>query len=242
MDYTYTVMKRKYEIAVISKGDFAKTIRIYNAKKADTAIIALDCQSFFTGDAAKTVFSACKRKKLALIGVDGSDGKFYEFLPFESENTVNGLPPCGGGADALADYLTTALVPYLDKRFGFKRFAVFGRSLSSAAALYTAQKGSGLIFAYGLSDAPLFISPSAFDKLLKSSKPDSARYYIYCTANAEYLPENIPQKAYAASAVAIAAALADNDIQNITLDIKTDKAAVRSSDILIEFLNGITFA
>ena len=71
-------MKRKYEIAVISKNGYARTVRIYAPKSADRAIIMHDGKNvFYDEDAvykkswrALDALKSAGVKNTAIIGVD----------------------------------------------------------------------------------------------------------------------------------------------------------------------------
>ena len=236
MLYTDYIMKRNYEIAVISRGGYARTVRIFGGKNAVAALIVIDGSPLFECG-TKYLFEKCRKNKIALIGIDCTE-RLDEYLPFKCENPAVADINAGGNADELNLYVTETLIPYLKKRFNINRFYMFGYSFSAAAALYiSAHKGCG-ISAFGIEDAPLFISPKAFDGFFKTAEFANAGYFITCTNNPEILPEGTPQKVYPVSAVSIVAALINYGIPVIELQTKTDSATLAESVCdFIEFCN-----
>ncbi|MCH5158013.1 MAG: hypothetical protein J1F33_02330 [Clostridiales bacterium] len=180
-------MKRKYEIAVLSMGDYARTLRIYAPKSADRAIIMHDGQNvFYDEDAAYKkswrtldLIKECGAKNTAIIGIDCTETRLDDYLPFPIELEQFGKK-AGGNTDVYCDYISSTVFPYLEKRFNFKHYAMLGSSAGSTATLYYAAKKDPKIKAYGLFSPPLFLCPSAFDKFLNETKFDSAAsYYVY---------------------------------------------------------------
>ena len=89
-------MKRKYEIAVLSKGAYARTVRLYVPQKADRAIIMHDGQNvFYDEDAAYKkswraidALKAAGVKNTAIIGIDSVGATRYDdYLPFPTSST-----------------------------------------------------------------------------------------------------------------------------------------------------------
>ncbi|MDE6029690.1 MAG: hypothetical protein K2F90_05185 [Clostridiales bacterium] len=185
-------MKRKYEIAVLSKGGFARTVRIYAPKKADRAIIMHDGQNvFYDEDAtykkswrALDAFKAAGIKNTAIIGIDSTATRDYDYMPFPSELDEYGIPTTGGKADAYMEYLEEIIIPYLDKRFGFKFYGMLGSSNGGLATLYFAARKNARVKAYGLFSTPLFVSPKAFAEFFKTATFDADAYYkVYVGGN-----------------------------------------------------------
>lgn len=184
-------MKRKYEIAVLSKGGFARTVRIYAPKKADRAVIMHDGQNVFCDEDAAykkswralDILSAANIKNTAIIGVDCSPMRMDEYLPFPIELDEY-KPSCGGTggkASEYFDYLEQMLLPYLDKRFGFEKYAMLGSSAGALATLGFAARKNARVCAYGMFSTPLFICPKAYESMLASADFDDKAYYaVYC--------------------------------------------------------------
>ena len=182
-------MKRKYEIAVLSKGDYARNVRIYAPKGADRAVIMHDGQNVFYDDEAAykkswrvlDILKRCGAKNTAVIGIDCTDTRIDDYLPFPIEFEQYGLPKGGGKTDIYCDYIYSTVLPYLEKRFNFKHYAMLGSSAGSTATLYYAARKDPRIKAYGLFSPPLFLCPAAFDKFLNETEYDSsALYFVYC--------------------------------------------------------------
>lgn len=181
-------MKRQYEITVLSKGAFARTVRIYSPKKADRAIIMHDGQNvFYDSEAAfgmswrmLDALKALKLKNVAIIGIDNTPTRDNDYTPFRSELDEYGIAPFGGNADAYCDYISQTVIPYLDKRFGYKFYGMLGSSAGAIATLYYATKTDERVKAYGMFSTPLFVSPKAFGELFDECKVDgSAMYRVY---------------------------------------------------------------
>lgn len=182
-------MKRKYEIAVISKGSFARTVRIYSPKNADRAIIMHDGQNvFYDEDAAYKkswraldVLKECGIKNTAIIGVDSIGAtRFDDYMPYPFDLSDYGLQKGGGKANIYADYLEQTIVPYLDKRFGYKFYGMLGSSAGAAATLCFAERKNSKFKAYGFFSIPLFMCKKDYDGFFSSATFDtSASYYIY---------------------------------------------------------------
>lgn len=218
-------MKRNYEIAVVSRGGFARTVRIFGGKNSKTAVIVLDGASLFTGE-HKFLFKKAAKLRTAIVGIDRTDG-VGEFLPFAPENTaVTQKTACG--AEAFSLYVTETLIPYLKKRFYIERFLLTGHLLSAATVLYIAGTQSD-VSAFSMTDPPLFVSPVAFEEYLKRAAFRQAAYRVACTENPALLPDGVPRSVYAVGAVSIVAALTDRGIAHIELQTKTDAANLSES-------------
>lgn len=185
-------MKRKYEIAVVSKGAYARTLRIYAPKKADRAVIMHDGQNaFYDRDASYgkswrvlDILKACGIKNTAVVGIDSTPSRDDDYLPFENELAAYGIKKCGGKASAYSDYIETRVIPYLDKRFGFKLYGMLGSSAGALATLDFAEKNLSSFKAYGMYSAPLFVSPNAYDRHLPGATFDTdAFYHVYVGGN-----------------------------------------------------------
>ena len=226
-------MKRKYEIAVLSKGGFARTVRIYAPKKADRAIIMHDGQNvFYDSDAtfkkswrALEILNSLGIKNTAVIGIDSTPTRDYDYMPFPTELDKYGIPQTGGGADAYMEYLDTIILPYLNKRFGFKQYAMLGSSAGALATLYFAARKNPLVKAYGLFSTPLFVSPAAFNKFFESATfDDGALYHVYCGGNegtgeiSEEL-KSLESDMYVQDAFTVTQALRNSNVQTIHVDI-----------------------
>lgn len=187
-------MKRKYEIAVLSKGGFARTVRIYAPKKADRAIIMHDGQNvFYDEDAtykkswrALDALKAEGIKNTAIIGIDSTATREYDYMPFPFELSERyGMKLVGGRADEYMAYLEEIIIPYLDKRFGFKFYGMLGSSAGGLATLYFAARKNSRIKAYGMFSTPLFVSPNAFKKFFDEASFDKSAYYKIYTGGSE---------------------------------------------------------
>ncbi len=179
-------MKRKYEIAVLSKGGFARTVRIFAPKKADRAIIMHDGQNvFYDEDAsykkswrALDALKAENIKNTAIIGIDSTVTREFDYVPFPVENAEKyGMKQVGGKADEYMAYLEEIIIPYLDKRFGFKLYGILGSSFGGLATLYFAARKNPRVKAYGMFSTPLFVSPNAFAEFFKTAAFDTDAYY-----------------------------------------------------------------
>ncbi len=185
-------MKRKYEIVVLSKGPFARTLRIYAPKKADRAIVMHDGQNvFYDSDAAYgkswralDILKACAIKNTAIVGIDSTATREDDYLPFPIEFDDPNKPKTGGKADAYMEFLEKTVIPYLDKRFSFKFYGMLGSSAGALATLHFAKRKNERFKAYGMYSTPLFVSPVAFDGYLKSASFDpDAFYHVYSGGN-----------------------------------------------------------
>ncbi len=180
---------RKYEIAVLSKGSYARTVRIYAPKKATRAIIMHDGQNvFYDEDAsykkswrALDALSAAKITNTAIIGIDSVNAtRGDDYLPFATELEKYGMPVFGGKADEYCDYIEQTVIPYLDKRFGFDAYGMLGSSAGALATLHFASRQNAKLKAYGLFSTPLFICKDAYTEFFKTMALDtSALYRIY---------------------------------------------------------------
>lgn len=221
-------MKRKYEIAVLSKGGFARTVRIFAPKKADRAVIMHDGQNvFYDNDATfkkswrvLDMLNAAHIKNTAVIGIDSTASRNYDYMPYPTELAEYGIPVSGGGADAYADYLEQIIVPYLDKRFGFSSYAMLGSSAGALFTLYFAARKNPRFKAYGLFSTPLFVSPNAFEKFLEQPSFDKNAYYkIYAGGNEQ--TGELPDPA-----------LAEKESQMFVSDSYTVTDALRKSGVV----------
>lgn len=182
-------MKRKYEITVLSKGAFARTLRIYSPKKATHALIMHDGQNCFYDEDASykkswRMLDALKSlniKNTAIVGIDSVDAtRGDDYLPFPTEISLEGIAQMGGKADAYCEFITETVLPYLDKRFGYKTYGMLGSSAGAAITLYYATKNNGKFKAYGMFSTPLFVAPNGFSKLLEACNLDTtAMYRVY---------------------------------------------------------------
>lgn len=185
-------MKRNYEIAVISKGAFARTVRIFAPKRSDRAIIMHDGQNVFRDEdaaykkswRAARILKELGIKNTAIIGIDCTATRNDDYMPFPSEIDEYGIALGGGKADAYTDYLEQAIVPYLNKRFGFTQYGMLGSSAGALATLYFAAKKNSAFTAYGMFSTPLFVSGKAFERFFdeRTFDPD-AHYSVYAGGN-----------------------------------------------------------
>ncbi len=227
-------MKRKYEIAVLSKGAYARTVRLYVPQKADRAIIMHDGQNvFYDEDAAYKkswraidALKAAGVKNTAIIGIDSVGAtRNDDYLPFPTELDKYGLPLCGGKAEVYADYIQTIIIPYLDKRFGFKFYAMAGSSAGANMTAYYAAKRDPRLRAYAMFSAAFFVSPQAYGKFLNETKFDPNALYAVYAGGSEQTgeipdPEIIKQvpQLFVNDAFDITNALRASGATNITLD------------------------
>lgn len=225
-------MKRKYEIAVLSKGGFARTVRIYAPKSADRAIIMHDGQNvFYDEDAtykkswrALDALKAENIKNTAIIGIDSTATREYDYMPFPSELSDYGMPTTGGKADAYMEYLEEIIIPYLDKRFGFKFYGMLGSSNGGLATLYFAARKNPRVRAYGMFSTPLFVSPAAFNKFFESATFDSTAYYKIYTGGSEVTtdkPElmSIEQQMFVTDSYTLTDELRKSGVKNLDLTV-----------------------
>lgn len=185
-------MKRKYEIAVLSKGGFARTVRIYAPKKADRAVIMHDGQNVFSdGEAAYKkswraidILKECGIKNTAVIGIDCTPTRLDDYLPFPNELAEYGISPFGGKVETYTTYLSDIIIPYLDKRFEFEFYGMLGSSAGALATLFYASQNNKRVKAYGIFSAPVYVSPTAFEKFF-GEKPFQANsmYRVYAGGN-----------------------------------------------------------
>lgn len=222
---------RKYEIAVLSKGSFARTVRIYSPRSADRAVIMHDGQNAF--DDAEATYGKSWRmteelkslgiKNVAVIAVDSAPSREYDYLPFPTELEQYGIQKSGGRADAYADYLESIVVPYLDKRFGYKFYGMLGSSFGALATLYFASKKNARFNAYGMFSAPLFVSENAFDAFFKDAEFDADAYYQIYTGGSEKVYETeyaeLTRDLFVSSAFKLTSALRDKGIKNLSLSL-----------------------
>ncbi|MCH5162942.1 MAG: hypothetical protein J1G38_05585 [Clostridiales bacterium] len=185
---------RKYEIAVVSKNGYARTVRIYAPKNADRAVIMHDGQNvFYDSDAtykkswrALDALKSLGIKNTAVIGVDSAVTRELDYPPFPNEVTDRRL---GGGAEAYMSYVDDGLIPYLDGRFAFKSYAMVGSSFGALSTLYYAARNNKRFKAYGILSAPLFVSPKAFTDFFDNSEFDADGFYEIYTGGSENVEE-----------------------------------------------------
>ena len=232
-------MKRNYQIAVISKGAFARTIRIYAPDKCDRAVIFADGGAWFDGD--DNIVALAKRLKIkntALVAIDSNEStRLADFLPFPVEKSDFEFPEGGGGAESYRDYIVTTLVPYLIKRFSINRFAFLGKELGCGAALTLAACEKRLFEAFCFICPPLFVSPAAFDGFLKSAKFHDAKYYIHTAAPiGESFLRPVPRILFSACGMSVAAALTASGVSSIILDTNEKDADGKPAAPVSKFL------
>ncbi|MDE6293291.1 MAG: hypothetical protein K2L88_01560 [Clostridiales bacterium] len=228
-------MKRKYEIAVLSKGGFARTLRIYAPKSADRAIIMHDGQNVFYDDDATykkswralDVLKAAGIKNTAIIGIDSTNvTRSYDYLPFPPETAATyGIKLVGGNADVYMDYIEQIVLPYLDKRFGFKFYGMLGSSAGGLATLYFASRKNAKLKAYGMFSTPLFVSPEAFGKFFETASFDKDAYYKIYTGGSEHTGEVPPElkdkeaQLFVTDSYSITDALRRSGVKNLDLTV-----------------------
>lgn len=193
--------KRAYEIVVLSKGAFARTVRIYSPKKADRAVILHDGQNaFYDGDAAYGMswraLDALKNGGIdntAVIGVDSASASRYDdYLPFPvaAGFAPSAAPQTGGKARIYVDYILGTVVPYLKKRYGYEKFGIVGSSAGALATLAIAAERHSDIRAYGMFSAPLFVCGDAYAEFFKHADFDgSACYRVFCGGSEDIADE-----------------------------------------------------
>lgn len=184
---------RKYEIAVLSKGSYARTVRIYAPKKAKRAIIMHDGQNvFYDEDAsykkswrALDALRSAKISDTAIVGIDSVDAtRGDDYLPFKTELNDIGMPVFGGKAEEYCDYIEQTVMPYLDKRFGFEAYGMLGSSAGALATLHFASRKNAKVKAYGMFSTPLFICETAYAEFFKTADFDnSSLYRVYVGGN-----------------------------------------------------------
>ena len=224
-------MKRKYEIAVVSKGAYARTLRIYAPKKADRAVIMHDGQNvFYDSDAsygkswrALDALKASGIKNTAIIGIDSTATRMDDYLPFETELADYVPISCGGKADLYVDYIETRVIPYLTERFGFKMYAMLGSSAGALATLCFAEKNHNAFKAYGMYSTPLFVSAAAYEKHLKEVRFAGGAFYHVYTGGSESTTDKVDAKIesglFVNDAFKLVNALRDGGATNIKLDL-----------------------
>ncbi len=227
-------MKRKYEIAVLSKGGFARTVRIYVPKKADRAVIMHDGQNVFSdGEAtfgkswrAPEILKNADIKNTAIIGVDSTNTRYDDYLPFPSALGDYDMPEIGGGkADTYFDFIEQILLPYLDKRFGFKRYALIGSSAGAIATLCFALRKVPCVTAYGIFSTPLFVTRDKYAELLANAEFDgNASYLVYVGGNEtdDAAPPEKISDMYVDDAFSVVKGLRNGGAQKIKLRLEND--------------------
>lgn len=185
-------MKKIYETVVLSLGAFARAIRIYSPKKADRAVIMHDGQNVFCDEdaafgkswRAADLLKASGIKNTAIIGIDCAPTRNDDYLPFVTRLSEYGVKDEGGKADKYVEYIERIVVPYLDKRFGYKSYAMLGSSAGANATLYFAARRNERFIAYGMYSTPLFISPDDYAEFLDAASFDeNAFYHVYSGGN-----------------------------------------------------------
>ncbi|MDE7165331.1 MAG: hypothetical protein K2O04_07925 [Clostridiales bacterium] len=244
-------MKRKYEIAVLSKGAFARTVRIFAPKKADRAIIMHDGQNvFYDEDAtykkswrAIDMLKAAEIKNTAIIGIDSAVTRNDDYLPFPPENAESySIKLVGGGkADVYMDYIEQIILPYLDKRFGYKFYGMLGSSAGGLATLYFAARKNARLRAYGMFSTPLFVSPTAFGKFFGSATFDKDAYYkVYvggseCTGEVPTALKDKETQLFVTDSYTITDTLRNSGVKNLDLTVTNtsghDEAAWREPEL-----------
>lgn len=188
--------KRAYEVAVLSKGAFARTVRIYSPKKADRVIIMHDGQNaFYDGEAAYGMswraLDALKLggiKNTAIVGIDSVPSTRYDdYLPFPSPSAA---PQTGGKARVYIEYILGTVLPYLKKRFGYDKFGMIGSSAGALATLAVAAEPQKEFNAYGMYSTPLFACGDAYDEFFATASFDGdACYRVFCGGNEDIAEE-----------------------------------------------------
>ncbi len=214
-------MKRNHEIVVLSKGAYARTLRIYSPKKATRAIITHDGISAFERDGIFDLLKRCA-KNTAFVAIDAAPSRLDDYFPFRTENPNYSETAFGGNAERYRDYFFGTVLPYLDKRFGYAEYAMLGYGAGAAATLYfaAAEHAHPHVTAYGILCAPLFVAPESFSEFLNGAKFADARYYVYSDkSNFREQTITAPDALYSASAVSIAAALQRCGVRRVSLEI-----------------------
>lgn len=234
-------MKRDHEIVVLSKGAYARTVRIYSPKKATRAIITHDGQTAFEKNG---VFDILKRrvKNIALIAIDGAPSRLDDYFPYRTQKTEYSDNAFGGYAEKYREYVMQTVIPYLDKRFGYAEYAMLGYAAGAAATLFFADSAHShpRVTAYGIFCAPLFVAPDEFSRFLTGTRFADASYRIY-TDKTNFREQTItaPDALYSASAVSIAAALQRCGVNKISLEInndeQTDVTELQRHSLAVEF-------
>lgn len=227
-------MKRKYEIAVLSKGGFARTVRIYAPKHADRAVIMHDGQNVFSDEEAAygkswralDIIKSAGIKNTAIIGVDSTSTRYDDYLPFPSALSEYGMPEIGGGkAEVYFDFTEHILLPYLDKRFGFERYALVGSSAGAIATLCFALRKIPKITAYGLFSTPLFVTRDKYAELLSDAEFNGdASYLVYVGGNETEgdAPPEVVSNMYVDDAFAVVKSLRRGGARNVKLRLEND--------------------
>lgn len=227
---------RKYEIVVLSKGGYARTVRIYAPKNADRAVIMHDGQNvFYDEDAsfkkswrALDALKECGIKNTAIVGIDSvAATRDDDYMPFPTELTRYGVPVTGGKANIYADFIEQTVIPYLDKRFGFGIYGMLGSSAGALISLYFAARGNARVKAYGLFSTPLFVSPAAFSDFLDKTTFNRADMFrVYCggsETSGEYddpeITKAIPQL-FVDDAFTVTNVLRKNGVENLFLSME----------------------
>lgn len=180
--------KRIYEIAVLAKGGYARTLRIYSPKNADRAVVMHDGQNVFDDQTAAykkswraaDILKQAGIKNTAIVGIDCAPTREDDYTPFANELGEYGVKPSGGKADLYCDYIRSIVIPYLDGRFKYKMYGMLGSSAGALATVAFAALKHPKFKAYGMFSAPLFLSPAAFDGMFTPDVfPADAMYRIY---------------------------------------------------------------
>ena len=220
---------RKYEIAVVSKNGYARTVRIYAPKKADRAVIMHDGQNaFYDSDASYgkswRTLDALKSlgiKNTAVIGVDSTAMREDDYLPFPTDPELGKIR--GGNAKAYMDFIDDGLLPYLDKRFSFKLYGMIGSSLGALATLFYAARNNKKFTAYGLLSTPMFVSAKAYDDFLESATFDTDSFYeIYVGGNERYDGSDKISDLYVGDAFRLTKALREHGVKKLRLNVENE--------------------
>ena len=212
---------RKYEIVVLSKGAFARTLKIYAPRKAERAVIVCD------GTDAVDIFIAAleslRIKNTAVIALEGAQSQL-DFLPFD--------PAEGNGeAQAFYEFLSDAAIPYLDKRFGFGFYGVFGAGTSGIAAIHAATKKRNNLEAFAALSAPYFCGGTNLNAFLKDNDFADAFYYIFTNRDLQISADI--QDAYQTSAFCVYKRIREFTYNAVFRIDRDNKSAIR--EFLTEF-------
>lgn len=222
---------KNYETAVVSNGEMARTLRIYAPKHADRAIIMHDGRNvFFDKDSSYNkswrmieILKTQKAKNIAVIGIDVPDATRYDdYTAFAADEHIP--YDVGGKADAYLNYLKNTVIPYLDKRFGYKKYAMLGSSAGALATISFAALNNPRFCAYGLFSTALLFNSAKYAEFLESAQFDSnSMFCVYVGGNEHEdnydAPDAVPSL-YVNNAFSIVNALRRNNVQNLSFIYK----------------------